>query len=158
MSKPHTQNNTPIAPPVARPPSIPYRAEPLFFDTENHPSKTKQSEAAACDINNIVARYQKTGVIDHVSKWGPLYGEIPAVDYHEAQNILRLGAEMYAELPSSVREKFSGPEEFLAFVQTPENQDALEALGLVQKAHPVAIPNPAPIAASEASQGDSEAS
>lgn len=158
MSKSHQHNNTPLAPPVARPPSIPRVDTALVFDPETNPSKTKQSEAAACDINNIMARYQRTGAIDHVNKWGPHYGDVPALDFQEAMNIIKLGEAMYADLPSSVRDKFQTPEEFLAFVQNPDNAAALEALGLVERAAPVAIPNPEPISAQEASPGESGAS
>lgn len=142
-------------PPVSRPAACPRVNNPLVFDPETNPSRTKQSEAAACDINNIMAKFQRTGVIDHVAKWGPQYGEVPAIDFKEAMDIIKFGEAMYADLPSSVRERFNDPAEFLAYVQDPANSEALRKLGL---ANPVAIPNPEPIAAHEASPGDSGAS
>lgn len=146
QAKPMTQ----MKPPRSRPACIPHAKTDLHFDAEKNPSRTKQSEAAACDINNIMKRYQRTGVVDHVSKWGSKYGDVPAIDFHEAMQIIRTGEEMFADLPSSVRDRFSDPAEFLAYVQDPDNSDALETLGLTDPVPLHQKPPNRPPAASEA--------
>lgn len=139
--------------PVARPTCIPLVDDPLIFDPKVEPSRTKQSEAAACDINNIMARYQRTGVIDHVAKWGARYGEVPAIDFQTAMNIIREGDQMFADLPSTVRERFTGPGDFLAFVQDPANHDALSALGLTDPVPKPSAAEKTPPAAPQAASG-----
>jgi hypothetical protein len=94
---------------------------------------TKQEFQKDCDINRIMAKYQKTGVINHLSKWGEQYGEIPATDLMEAHLISERAGEMFRELPSSLRNKFEGdPVKFLQFVQDPENVGELGELGLLR--------------------------
>ena len=84
----------------------------------NGKSRTRQSHAADCDINNIMAKFQKTGSIDHVAKHGPQYGEVTAITYHEAQNLVIEAQDMFNDLPSSARAKFENdPRNFMDFVQ-----------------------------------------
>lgn len=83
------------------------------------------------DINSIMARFQKTGAIDHVSKHQPIYGIASPFGYHEALNITTQAQNMFADLPSSLRNKFNGnPSELLEFVQNPENAAEAKELGL----------------------------
>lgn len=155
MNKRRTKVTDTPRPVVSRPAACPRVPNELVFDPSVNPSRTKQSEAEACDINNIMARYQRTGVIDHVSKWGPQYGDVPSVEFKEAMDIIKFGEAMYAELPSAVRDRFNDPAEFLAWVQDPANAEALEKAGLTGA---VPQPSPEPISAPAASPGDSEAS
>ena len=37
-------------------------------------SLTEQHHAKACDINSIMAKYVKTGVLDHITRYEPTYG------------------------------------------------------------------------------------
>lgn len=118
----------------ARPPGIPRLRVKTSFDAEKRPTLTQQHMAAACDINNIVAKYQRTGAIDHFAKHGASYGFVPAVDFHEAMEIVRHGNQVFADLPSSLRERFGhDPAAFLEFVQNPDNKAEMAALGLVRQ-------------------------
>lgn len=111
-------------------------------------SLTKQSFTESCDINNIMAKYQKTGVIDHVNEYGERYGEATAVDFHSAMNVVTRAQEMFNDLPSSIRNKFANdPAQFLEFVQNPANSDELVKLGLAHRNADVApaTPQPGPV-------------
>jgi len=78
-----------------------------------------------------MAKFQRTGMINHYSKHAPQYMNIPAIEYHEALNMIAEANSMFAELPSSVRDKFANdPEKFLEFVQNPKNNDELVDMGL----------------------------
>lgn len=99
------------------------------------PSKAKQSFKAECDVNNILARYQKTGVLEFRNQNEPRYGEVPVIDYREALIEVRKAETMFMELPSSVRKRFKNdPGELLAFVQDPANRTEGERLGLFKAA------------------------
>jgi len=94
----------------------------------------KQSFKKECDINAIMAKYQKTGLIDHFNNHKANYGFAPAIEYREALEKIRTAQEMFAELPSQVRKKFGNdPEQFLAFTQDPSNRSEMAVLGLLNK-------------------------
>lgn len=50
----------------------------------DEPKITRASFAAECDINNIVASYAQTGIINHLPRTQPQYGDCPDIDFHEA--------------------------------------------------------------------------
>lgn len=94
--------------------------------TFSQPSLTQQHSKDEVDINKIMARYIKTGVIDHVAKYQPQYLENTDIDYHESQNIILKADRMFSELPSSVRREFNNdPAKFLEFVSDEENHEKL---------------------------------
>lgn len=104
----------------------------VYFDPDEN--QAKQSFKDECDINKIMARFQKTGILDHYTKHAPQYMDIPAIDYHEALNIIATAESMFEELPSEARKKFDNdPEKFLEFVQNPANAEQLADLGLANR-------------------------
>ncbi len=95
------------------------------------PTLTKQSFKKECDINNIMAKFQRTGAITHVQKNQQNYGFASALTFTESMNIVAKGQSMFNELPSSIRTKFDNdPAKFLDFVQDESNADELVELGL----------------------------
>jgi phage internal scaffolding protein len=118
------------------------------FDAEARPTRTQQHMAKACDINNIMAKYQRTGAIDHFTKYSAQYGDVPAITFHEALEQVRHAQSMFDELPASLRDHFNhDPGAFLDFVQNDPDPAELEALGLVKRAEPTLTPAPDPNAA-----------
>ena len=98
------------------------------------PSRTKQSFKDECDINMIMARYVKTGVVNHVNEHKPNYGFAPAITFKEALDTVHTAENMFAELPSALRTKFKNdPGEFLAFVEKPDNRSELALMGLLNE-------------------------
>ncbi len=107
-------------------------------------SRTKQSFKAECDINNIMAKYQKSGAVAHVNRHGAEYGYATSLDFAEAMRVVTTGQSMFDDLPSSVRTRFSNdPASFLSFVQDDSNEDEMRELGLLPK-EPVEVAPPAP--------------
>ena len=88
------------------------------------------------DINNIMKRYERTGLLDHVNQYQGDYGDytnVP-VDYHDALNFVRNSQEMFMTLPAAVRARFDNdPGAFLKFVEDPANADAMVEMGLATK-------------------------
>jgi len=104
------------------------------------PTRTKQSFIAECDINNIMAKFQKTGAITHLQNNQAQYGFASSHDFRESMEIVEKAERMFAELPSSIRAKFNqSPGEFLDFVQNPENADELVDLGLANAPAPLPL-------------------
>lgn len=96
--------------------------------------RTKQSFKAECDINNIMRRFQQTGVIDHLSQRKPMFGDMPNMDFQGAMAIVVEARERFAELPSAVRDRFANdPGRLLEFIQNPENTEEAIKLGLMER-------------------------
>lgn len=96
-------------------------------------SRTKASFAEECDINSIMAKYQKYGVIDAVQKTNGQFGDFANVDdYHSAMNAVVDAQERFEMLPAKLRKRFGNdPAELLAFLADPENVEEAVKLGLI---------------------------
>lgn len=111
-----------------------YERERLPFETVGE-SLTHQSMAPECDINRIMLKWQKTGIIEHANTYQGQYGDftnLPA-DYHVAMNQIVATNEMFMSLPSSLRKRFNNdPGQFLEFVEDEDNRDEMRKLGLLK--------------------------
>lgn len=105
-------------------------------------SKTKQSFKEECDINTIMRRYETTGVIDHVNKRKPEFGDFAdVVSFQEGLDIVRHAQEEFANLSARVRDRFGNdPAQFLAFMDNPDNKAEAIKLGIVMPPKPEAPP------------------
>jgi len=84
--------------------------------------RTKQEFAAECDINNIMSRYLKTGIIDHVRDSAPQFLDASPLEFQEAMQIVAQAETLFEELPSSIRERFENDAtKLLEFVHDPAN-------------------------------------
>lgn len=121
--------------------------------------RTKQSFKAECDVNNIMARFQKTGVLDFASRYQAQYGDVSGVNFADAIKLVADAKSMFHEMPARVRDRFGNdPATFLDFVNNPNNRDEARALGLLKPeepkpAAPAAPPAPAPAASEEGGKG-----
>lgn len=104
------------------------------------PSKTKQSEMAACDINNIVREFTRTGMLSHISAKAATgaYADLPdSLDFQESLNTVIAAQASFDSLPSKVRSRFhNDAQEFLEFMADPANQDEAIKLGLAVDTRP----------------------
>jgi phage internal scaffolding protein len=122
-------------------PRHPYRDQQLRVSlSEFEETRTKQAFKNECDINQIMRKFQKTGALTHLAKYGQEYGSIEPMDLLTAMTTVAEAQRMYDDLPSSVRKKFPDPAAFLEFVQDEENADELYSMGLaVRKSEPEPI-------------------
>lgn len=99
---------------------------------------THQEEADACDINKIMSRYEKTGLMAHVNEHEGQYGDFTAVtDFHTAMSIVTEAQSMFMSLPASVRGRFGNdPGAFLDYANDPANADGMRELGLLPPERP----------------------
>lgn len=117
-------------------------------------SLTRQSEAAAADINNIMKQYDKTGMLPQVSVEG-LFADVSAMpDYRTALDGVRVANEYFMQLPALVRAQFDNDAaKFLDFAIDPANKPELIKMGLIEDPAqlgldlgeaPVVLPAPSP--------------
>lgn len=120
------------------------------IDFTGDPGLTEQSHKKSCDIHVILRNAERTGVMDHVSRFKGTYMDMPSgVDFHEAQNILASATQMFESVPAEIRKRFNNdPAEYLDFMQDENNRDKMVALGLDTSHLPPPPPPEAPAPAS----------
>lgn len=100
--------------------------------------RTKQAHKNECDINQVLKKYLKTGVIEHVSTHKAQYGEAPGIDFKEALDLVRRSQEMFDELPAKARKHFNNdPSAFMDAVHEEGNEALMYELGLSDIPPPV---------------------
>lgn len=109
-------------------------------------TRTDQSFLKDCEMSFIMAKFSKTGVVDHLNRYQGDYSDFSdAHDYHEALNAVIAADEMFMSLPADVRIKFdNNPGRFLDFVDNPDNMSEMVEMGLV-------VPREAPVKEIESS-------
>lgn len=106
-------------------------------DFTNAVSRTQQQFKEECDINSILGKFRRTGVIDHVNRYNGDYGFATSTSFQEAMNQVAEVNSMFASLPSEIRNRFANDAgAFLEFVQDPANAGDVEELGLVPGVEP----------------------
>lgn len=95
---------------------------------------TKQSFKDECDVNRIMSRYEKSGLVSHVNRYQGKYGDFAfGYDYHEVMNRITSAEEMFLTLPSKIRAKFGHDVGlFLDFVNDKENYQEMVDMGLIK--------------------------
>ena len=95
-------------------------------------SFVQQSDYDRSDINLIVERFVRTGVLESVKQTQGQYGDFSDVgDYHSALNQVRHAEESFMTLPAPVRAKFmNDPGQFLDFINDPSNEKQMYEMGL----------------------------
>lgn len=95
-------------------------------------SLAKQQFKDECDINYIMARYTKTGLITHLAAREPMYLDVSEVpDFKAASDYVLAVREYFASLPSTLREEFDNdPAEFIAGFDDPETAARLASYGI----------------------------
>lgn len=93
---------------------------------------TKQSDKDFTDVNHIIARYKKTGLIDHVARGVAQYGDFTSVnEYQESLNRVIRANDSFMALPAAVRAKFDNDAGlFFEYVTNPANHAELVQMGL----------------------------
>jgi len=99
------------------------------------PSKTQQHMKDQCDINQILKRYEKTGMISHLSKSQGQYGDFSKYsDFQTNLNTVKDALQSFDALPAQFRKRFANnPEKLIEFISNDSNREEAEKLGLVEK-------------------------
>lgn len=97
------------------------------------PSRTKQSFKEECDVNNIMRKFTRTGVLDFTNRNQARYGDCTGLDFQGAMDVVSRARSMFEELPATLRARFDNdPGEFLEFVGNAKNRDEARELGLLK--------------------------
>lgn len=105
-------------------------------------SATRQEFADECDINNLMAQYEKTGILpSSMNNNVPQYLDVTDIpDYRETLDMLNEASAAFMALPAIVRKEFDNdPIQFVEFARDPENLPQMRTWGL---APPEKVPEP----------------
>lgn len=118
------------------------------------PSRTRQDMADECDVNNIMAKYEHTGVLPQVGN--PYYADFTSVPntLQEAMHQMHDATEAFMTLPAKVRREFDNdPAKFVDFAMQDDNLDQMIDWGLAPPRPAPEAPEVAPGASAPASGG-----
>ena len=95
---------------------------------------TDQSFKKACDINNIVKQFQKTGVLPPVTKT-PQYGDFSEVPTLETTfEVVNEARKTFMELPATIRKLIDNdPSKLETFIANADNKEICLKYGLLQE-------------------------
>lgn len=116
-----------------------YKSYSRLADIEfTQKSMTQQHFRDEADINTIMSRYERTGMLVdpmQMRQVKPLFDDFSNIpDYQEAQNAIIEAEMLFDNLPSSIRKRFGNdPSQLLDFMSDPDNYDEAVKLGIVAK-------------------------
>lgn len=108
-------------------------------------TRTQQHMGPACNINNIMKKYLKTGVIEHWNQRKPEFGDFSqAVDLQAAIQLVDSAQEEFLKLSSEVRNVAKNdPVLLLQLLATEQGTEALKAAGMEFQEESKGAPAPA---------------
>lgn len=117
----------------------------LDMDAELTNSRTKQEFKMECDINEVIRRWTKTGILPP-PRAPEKYGDFTEVnDYQSAINHVKEADQAFSELPAHMRSRFNNsPAELLEFLQDDANGPEAVELGIIPAPGQPAPPAPTP--------------
>lgn len=111
--------------------AVPHERVPAPIGDE--PSMTRQEFSEECDVNALMARYEKTGVWPMPANGAePRYLDLTGVpDFRQAMDLLIEAEASFMSLPATVRRDFDNdPAKFVEFAEDPKNLTKLREWGL----------------------------
>lgn len=107
------------------------------------PSLTKQADAHAADVNNIVGQFLKTGDPASLMVREGQFADVSNFgDYLSCLNTVRTAETAFAALPAKIRDRFKNdPTTLMEAILDPAQTAALVELGVIE-AQPITEPTP----------------
>lgn len=100
------------------------------------PKVTQQHMRDSTDINKIVDKYNRTGVLQSGRASGrqPMFIRMDGLTFHEMLIRVQETQGQFAALPAKIRKRFANnPENLLRFLENKENLEEAIGLGLVDR-------------------------
>lgn len=102
------------------------RVHQTTFDLEKDPDRANIGAQKQTDINRILDKVKKTGVVTHIRQHGGHYGDFVDFDFESAQIALARANSIFYALEPNTRAEFGNqPSAFFKFVNDPANKDRL---------------------------------
>lgn len=116
---------------------------PIYIEGQG---RTHQSFKDECDINIIMSRYQKTGVLpENLNQREAQFLDVSAVEFQSAMQLVAGAQSLFEQMPSAIRERFQNdPAQLLAFTDDEKNLQEAAQMGLLSPERAAAILTPTP--------------
>lgn len=103
-------------------------------------SRTQQHFREQTDINKIMSKAEKTGMIP-VNRMNPKYGDFSdGRTYHESMVRISEIEQEFDKMPAEIKKRFSqNPAEIIDFLSKEENREEAIELGLIEKEKKVSL-------------------
>jgi hypothetical protein len=112
----------------------------VSFDSKNPQdrSRTKQEHEKGANINNIMRKYRKTGLVPQVVDVQSYFADFSSgTDFAENMRRVTDANEKFEALPSEIRNRFENNcSKFLDFVIDPANEPEMCDMGLMERPAP----------------------
>jgi len=128
-----------------------YRVSISFLDEngEQAQGRTHQEFKDECDVNLIIPKYDRTGLLTHLNEAIAQYGDYSEVnEFQESMNLVISATDNFMQIPSNIRQMFNNdPGQFFEFATNPANNEKMVELGLAES--PKIQPKSPPVDATE---------
>lgn len=95
--------------------------------------RTQQSFKDECNINVLMKRYEKTGILPQGRDIPMQYADVSAIDFQSSMDRVALVRGVFSQLDARTRLRFENdPEQMLEFVANPDNAAEAVKLGLLE--------------------------
>lgn len=111
-----------------------FKTRGRIFAPECKEPGADQSFEKEANINVIMARYQRTGLISNVNRKTPFWGDVSMApqDLMEAQEIISQSMKAFTDLPARLRAMFNNsPIELMRWLEDPANGEEARRWGLL---------------------------
>jgi len=135
------------------------RFDPVTKEMVFDPGQTRQADKESCDINVILSRFERSGVLPELIKKDARYGDFSDVpSYQESLDLVAMARAQFDALDAKVRDRFANdPTRMLEFVNDPANREEMIRLGMaVPKPDKVSPPSPAVPAISQPASSETK--
>lgn len=104
-----------------------------FIDCSNLPSMTVQADASEADINKIIARFEKAGMVTRLNSVQPFYGDVSQLDgLQDALIKVQQADDLFMSMSAQIRERFDNdPVKMVDFLNDDRNRAEAESIGMV---------------------------
>lgn len=100
--------------------------KPVYF--------TEQGHKRECDVNEIIKKYDKQGLISHISEIEAKFGDVTGADFKLMNDKVANAMSMFEKLPAAIRKRFrNSPGLLLEFMENENNREEAIKLGLINK-------------------------
>lgn len=106
-----------------------------FYSPSGGVSMARQEFKDECDINVLMARYQKTGILpESIKDDEGRFLDCTEYDFQRSMEIVAGASSLFEQLPSGIRTRCDNdPAKLLAFVSDPANREEARKLGILRE-------------------------
>jgi len=138
MSKDYCKENGIEGYPTTDPEMRKWCQRPGKHDEDGNPVYfTEQAHKKECEIDHILKKFDKTGLITHIQDIEAKFGDVTGMEFQNMQNKIAAAKNSFNQLPLDIRNRFENdPAKLLSFMDDENNRHEAIKLGLIHEDTP----------------------